>query len=85
MKDNKPNFLEIIENQRKKKKKKKFSGNFLDYLKMVQDNPSIIKMAHKRLCDVIEDHNVSVMDESETRCRRLFEGDRVKIYHYFNE
>ena len=85
MKDDKSNFLKIIESQRKEKKKQKFSGKFLDYLELVQNDPSLVKLSHKRLCDVIEDHGVDIMDESDPRCRRLFEGDRVKTYQYFKD
>jgi len=76
-------FLKIIQNQRKGKKKKKFSGTFLDYLEVIKDNPDSVKLSHKRLCDVIENHGVSMLDESSSRCRKLFDGDRLRTYEYF--
>jgi len=76
-------FLKIIQNQRKEKKKKKFSGTFLDYLELIKENPDSVKLAHKRLCDVIEEHGVSTLDESDSRCRKLFDGDRLRTYEYF--
>ena len=42
-------FLNIIQDQRSKKKKEKFSGTFLDYLCLLQNNPEILKLSHKRL------------------------------------
>ena len=76
-------FLDLIKRQRKEKKREKFSGSFLEYLDLIKDNPETIKHSHKRLCDVIEEHGVSTLDESDSRCRKLFDGDRLRTYEYF--
>ena len=81
----KKDFLSLIEDQRSAKKDKKFEGTFLQYLEKVEKDPSIAKLAHKRLCDSIESKGVSVMDESDPRNRKLFNGDRVKVYDYFQD
>ena len=78
-------FLEIIEKQRSEKKSTKFRGTFLEYLELVHQNPDITKSSHKRLCDVLTAHGIEYMDESDPRCRKLFSGDKVKIYSYFSE
>ena len=78
-------FLDLIKRQRKEKKREKFSGSFLEYLDLIKDNPETIKHSHKRLCDAIETHGVEIMDESDSRCRSLFDGDRVRIYKFFEE
>ena len=78
-------FLKLIENQRKGKKNDKFSGTFLEYLELVKDNPSLTKLAHKRLCDAIDRHGIEVMPESDPRCRKIFNSDKVKIYNYFKQ
>ena len=49
----KQELLEIIKKQRATKKKEKFSGTFLDYLEKVSLEPSIVKLAHKRLNDFL--------------------------------
>ena len=79
----KPNFLEIIETQRENKPREKFSGKFLDYLELVRSNPNVTKLAHKRLHDALESHGTQIMNESDTRCRKLFGGDRIRTYDYF--
>jgi len=81
----KDDFLKIIKDQRKNKKKKKFSGNFLQYLELVKENPEIVKTSHSRLYDTISSHGISRMEESDPRCRKIFDGDRVRVYSYFKE
>ena len=53
--DKKNDFLSIIQKQRSTSKKEKFKGTFLDYLEIVKKDPSTVCLAHKRLCDAIED------------------------------
>jgi serine protein kinase len=81
----KKDFLSLIEDQRSLKKDKKFEGTFLQYLEKIEKDPSIAKLAHKRLCDSIESRGLSIMDESDPRNRKLFNGDRVKVYGYFQD
>ena len=81
--DKKNKFLEVIEKQRSKKKRKKFEGTFLDYLELVKKDPSTVKLAHKRLYDVIVDHGSEVLEDSDPRKNKIFDGDNVKIYDYF--
>lgn len=84
-KTSKNEFLNLIEGRRKKKKKEKFQGTFLDYLSLVRENPDVAKLAHKRLCDVIEAVGIEKMTEEDPRCRKLFNGDSLKTYEYFRE
>ena len=79
----KTNFLELIHEQRSATKKEKFDGTFIEYLELVQENPDVAKLAHKRLCDAIEGHGVAEMQDDEPRKYKLFGGDNVKLYDYF--
>ena len=76
-------FLDLIQTQRSKKKKQKFKGSLLDYLDLVKDDPSIAKLSHKRLYTAITDHGVEIMPESDSRKNKVFDGDNIKIYDYF--
>ena len=78
-------FLKLIKQQRKDSKKEAWSGTFLDYLNEVKNTPELTKLAHKRLADAIETHGVEFLPESDPRCRKLFDADKVRIYNYFNE
>jgi serine protein kinase len=79
------NFLELIEEQRKTTKREKFNGTFLEYLSLIQENPDIAKLSHKRLCDAIEEYGISYMPDDDPRKHRLFEGNKTKLFNYFEE
>ena len=81
----KKNFLSIIEKQRSKKKKPKFKGTLLEYLDMVQKDPSIIKHAHKRLYDCVVARGITELDDADPRKRKIFNDDNVKTYDYFQK
>jgi serine protein kinase len=62
---------------------KKFSGNLMDYIELVEKDPSIVKSAHKRLYESIVEHGVDTMPDSDIRKRKIFDGDNIKLYKYF--
>jgi len=76
-------FLDLIKTQRSKKKKQKFKGTLLDYFDLVKEDPSITKLAHKRLYHAIMDYGMETMPESDIRKNKIFDGDNIKIYDYF--
>ena len=79
-------FLKLIKKQRKvSSSKSKFKGTFLEYLALIKDNPGIVKTSHRRLYDAITDRGVAVMEDSDKRKSKIFEGDNLKIYDYFQE
>lgn len=78
-------FLDIIKKQREKSNKNQWSGTFLDYLEMIQRNPEIVKLAAKRLSDSIEGQGVDFMSESDPRFRKLFNGEKTRVYDYFSQ
>ncbi len=81
----KKNYLEIIKEQRSKKKTEKFKGTFLEYLSLVEENPEIADHAHKRLYDAIAGRGIQTMDDSDPRKHKLFDGDNIKTYDYFQD
>ena len=78
-------FLELITQQRKDSKKEAWAGTFIDYLNEVKRDPSITKLAHKRLADVVENYGVASMPESDPRFKKLFDSDKIKVYDYFKD
>lgn len=78
-------FLDLIQKQRNKKKKEKFKGTFLEYLEMIKDEPEKIKLAHKRLYEVICDHGMETIDVDSDGYRDIFNGDKIRTYDYFKE
>lgn len=79
------NLLKAIQEQRAESdKKKKFQGTLVDYMKMVEEDPSIVKTSHKRLYDAITEHGVEQMPDSNPRKARIFDNEQVKVYKYFD-
>ena len=66
----KSKFAELISKQRSEKKEESFQGTFLEYLEVVEDNPKIASLAHRRLYDVLAEDGIEVLDEKDERCRR---------------
>ena len=79
----KKDFLKLIKDKRAEKKEEKFDGTLIDYVELVQQNPEIAKLAHKRLYDAILEHGLEEMSSEDPRKRKIFNGDSVKVYDYF--
>ena len=77
-------FLEAVREHRESKKREKFSGVLEDYLKLIEEDRGIPVLAHKRLYEKILGEGVTVLDETDPRCNRLFNGETVKTYDYFS-
>lgn len=78
-------FLKIIKKQREEKEEKKFEGNFIDYLELLEKDPSIAKTAHKRLYDAINDFGTRNMLDDDSRKRNIFGNESIQIYDYFDK
>ena len=76
-------FLNAIKKQRSEKKTVRFSGTFLEYLEHLSKNKDTVKLAHKRLYDIISKFGISTITNSDYRKYKLFDGDNVKLYKYF--
>ena len=76
-------FVNIIKKQRTESHKEAWTGTFVNYLEMLQTSPETVKLAAKRLVDAIESMGVERFEESNSRCRKLFDGDKLKTYGYF--
>ena len=64
-------------------KNKKFSGTLMDYVDLVEKDPSIVKTAHRRLYEAIEEHGSYAMPDSDSRKFKVFDGENIKIHKYF--
>ena len=74
---------QIQENRKKSESNKKFSGTLMDYIDIVEKDPSIVKTAHQRLCEALNEKGSYVMPDSDSRKYRVFDGEAVKVYKYF--
>ena len=79
------NFLDMIKKQRAASKHEKFKGTFLDYLKIIQDNPETVQLAHKRLYEIILKFGMETVDIDSDQYRDIFNGDKIRLYDYFKK
>ena len=76
-------FLKLIGKHQEKKKTIKFSGVLSDYLSLIENNSQIVKLSHKRLYDTLVSHGITKMSASQDRCNKLFSGEEIRTYDYF--
>jgi len=76
-------FLKLVGKHKEKKKKEKFLGTLEDYLKIIESNPGVAQLAHKRLYEAIAKEGITKMSSSDVRCDKLFGGTELKTYDYF--
>jgi serine protein kinase len=56
----------------------------LEYLEMVRENPALHKLSHKRLYDMINDQGMVEVDlEQNPRMKRIFKGEKLKVFNFF--
>jgi serine protein kinase len=78
-------LLNLIKKQRSESQKEAWKGTLVDYLEVLKDNPDTAKLAARRLYDAVATFGVSSMEESDLRCKKLFDSDKLKVYNYFKD
>ena len=76
-------FLKLVGKHQERKKADKFKGNLKDYLVVLEEQGDVTKLAHKRLFDAISAHGMTKMKKSDDRCNKLFGGEELRTYDYF--
>ncbi len=77
-------FQKLIQEDRETRKKSSWKGTMLEYLELVRENPSLHKLAHKRLYDMLFDQGMVEVDlEQNPRLKRIFKGEKLKVYNFF--
>src|SRR5689334_6212198 len=77
-------FESLIRKDRDIAKAKAWKGNLLGYLDKVKETPSMTKLAHARLHDIIMRPGVSdIQDTNDQRIKRLYKDESVKVYNFF--
>ncbi len=78
-------FLKLIEKHKGREKTEKFSGSMEEYLKLIEKDASITNLAHRKLYNVLADKGITRMSTSDSRCNKLFGGEEVRTYDYFQD
>jgi serine protein kinase len=76
-------FLKLVGKHQERKKVEKFKGTLSDYLQVIEENTGVTKLAHKRLFDAISAHGITRLQNSDSRCNKLFNGESLRTYDYF--
>jgi serine protein kinase len=80
------NFREFIETDREKYNTQRFEGSFLDYLNIVKENPEAVKLAHKRVYEMIISKGVEELKAEENpRVRKIYGNDTIRKYGFFRD
>ena len=79
-------FTDLIEKDRANRQILEWRGTLLEYLDKVKADPSITKLAHSRIYEVITQPGTREIGESDDpKLKRLFGDEPLKIYPFFNE
>jgi serine protein kinase len=86
MENGKSVFEKLIKDDRVAHEQKAWRGTFLDYLERVREDPSLPKLAHSRLYDVIIKSGTSdILESDDPRVKRLYKDESVKVYNFFRD
>jgi len=76
----------IIKKDRDNNQSRSWQGKLLGYLDKIKEDPSIAKLAHARLYDVIVKAGVRDLQEStDPHVKRLYKDESIKIYDFFTD
>src|SRR5437762_637477 len=77
-------FEKVIREDRAARESKQWSGNLLQYLEVVKADPTITKLSHARIYDMIISSGAKGIQESDDpRTKRLYKDEPVKVYGFF--
>jgi serine protein kinase len=77
-------FEALIKGDREARSVQTWRGSFLDYLEEVKKDPSLARLAHARLYDLIMKGEVrDIKETDDPRIRRLYNDENLKWYNFF--
>src|SRR6266849_3284380 len=79
-------FEQVIKRDRAERESQQWRGTLLDYLQMVKSDPTVAKMAHARIYDMIMVNGTRNIHESDDpRTKRLYKDEPIKVYNFFSD
>ena len=82
--DHNREFESLIRKDRDLRQVQRWKGNLLGYLDKVKEDPSIPKLSHARIYDVIIGPGVrDIQETGEPRIKRLYKDESIKVYNFF--
>ena len=80
------NFERVIKEDRAARESKQWRDTLLAYLEVVKTDPTITKLAHARIYDLIISAGLhSLHDTDDPRTKRLYKDEPLKVFNFFAE
>jgi serine protein kinase len=78
------NFERVIKEDRAARESKQWRGTLLEYLELVKADPTMTKLAHARIYDLIIASGLhSLHDTDDPRTKRLYKDEPLKVFNFF--
>jgi len=82
----KPSFEQLIREDRAARESKRWRGAFLEYLELVRQTPSLPRLSHGRLYDMMmRDGTQDILESEDPRVKRLYKDESLKVYKFFRD
>jgi serine protein kinase len=79
-------FERIIKEDRAARESKLWRGNLIDYLEILKKEPTLPKLSHARIYDIIQRTGISdINDSGDGAAKRLYKDEPVKVYNFFKD
>jgi serine protein kinase len=79
-------FERIIKEDRVARESKLWRGNLIDYLENLKKEPTLQKLSHARIYDIIQRVGISdINDSGDGAAKRLYKDEPVKVYNFFKD
>ncbi len=77
-------FERVIKQDRASRESKQWRGTLLEYLELVKSDPTLTKLSHARIYDlIISTGTHNIQDSDDPRTKRLYKDEPVKVYDFF--
>src|SRR6266481_6794323 len=77
-------FEQVIKADRAARESKQWRGTLLDYLEQLKNDPTVTKMSHARIYDMIILSGLrNINDTDDPRTKRLYKDEPIKVYNFF--
>jgi serine protein kinase len=77
-------YERVIKEDRAARESKQWRGTLLEYLEVVRNDPTMTKLAHARIYDLIMTPGLrNIHDTDDPRTKRLYKDEPLKVYNFF--
>ena len=79
-------FERIIKEDRAARESKLWRGTLIEYLEVLKKEPTLPKLSHARIYDIIQRAGISdINDSGDGAAKRLYKDEPVKVFNFFKE